>query len=738
MATLLARLGRAAFRHRIKVLLGWLCVLVATAACYGAFHGQTDNRFTTPGSESQRALDSIRRSFPPASGVSAQVVFTAPRGRRVTEQDYVRAIDRSMSAAAKAPQVSAVISPVDAKLVSRDGTVALGQVKYAVERTGLKDGSVDALRKAVQPARSSGLKVLVGGTAVSDSSKSRHGGEAVGLVIALAVLTVTFGSLLAAGMPLLTALAGVATGALGLLALSGSFTISSTAPTLAAMLGLAVGIDYALFILSRHRAQLAGGMSPEDSAAAAVGSAGSAVVVAGLTVVIALAGLSVVGIPFLTVMGLGSAATVLISVLVAITLMPALLGLAGHRLTPKNDSRAERRERAAAAIDRGAAKPGLGERWGRLVTRRPLVTVLLTVGTLAVVAIPALSLNLALPDNSSASDEQARSTYGVVSHAFGPGANGPLLVLAETGQASTTQQAADRIAADLKELPDVAAVSTPTINPRAHSALLQVMPKSGPQDGTTKDLVTAIRDHEDSWQHETGAKTAVTGTTAVNIDVSQRLADSLLPFAVTVVGLSLVLLFLAFRSVVVPLKAAFGFLLSVAATFGAVVAVFQWGWLAGPLGVITTGPVVSVLPIILMAVLFGLAMDYEVFLVSRIHEAYTLGEEPVQAVHSGMRHAARVVTAAALIMLSVFAGFVPGANAIFKPIAFALAVGVLFDAFVIRMTFVPAFLALTRNAAWWLPRWLDRRMPHLHLEGDPGLPKQPRHDVEAPSPLPTP
>jgi RND superfamily putative drug exporter len=725
MANALSRLGRLAFRNRLKVLFAWLVVLAAATTVFVQFHGQTDNDFTIPGSESQVALDSIHQSFPPASGSTAQVLFSAPAGHTVTEPGYEAAINAAMTAARSDPQVSAVVDPLQSRLVSKDGRVALGQVQYPVNHNGLRADTISTLTQTVDQAARSGLTVQVGGTAVTDSPKGGHANEALGLLIALVVLTITFGSLLAAGMPLLTALAGVAAGVLGLLALSGAVTVSTTAPTLAAMLGLAVGIDYALFILSRHRAQLATGMSPEESAARAVGSAGSAVVVAGLTVVIALSGLSIVGIPFLTVMGLGAAGTVLIAVLIAVTLIPALFGLAGRRLAPRSGSRAERRDRAAAGLGEagagaGAGKPTLGERWGRLVTRRPLITVLATVAALGVIAIPAARLSLALPDNSTASNTQARNVYDTVGTEFGPGANAALLVLADTsGSGEPQPQAAEQLTADIKALPDVVAVSGAQFNPGAHAVLLQVIPGSGPQDGQTKSLVDAIRSHETAWREQTGAKVAVTGTTAVSIDVSQRLQNSLIPFALIVVGLSLLLLFFAFGSILVPLKAAFGFLLSVAATFGAVVAVFQWGWLANVIGVIKTGPVVSVLPIIVMAILFGLAMDYEVFLVSRIHEAHARGRQPLDAVHTGMRNAARVVTAAALIMLSVFSGFVPGADAIFKPIAFALAVGVFFDAFIIRMTFVPAFLALVRGAAWWLPDWLGKRLPHLNIEGEP-------------------
>ncbi|MDH6579926.1 MMPL family transporter [Kitasatospora sp. MAP5-34] len=720
MATLLYRIGRSAFRHRRAVLAAWLTVLAAIAACVFAFGGSTNNEFTIPGSQSQQALDSMAKSFPAASGTSAQIVFTAPAGHQVTEPQYASAIDATMAGAAHAPQVRAVLNPLTSKAISPDHRTALGQVQYSAGRTNLDSGSLPALERTAQPAKDAGLTVDVGGSAYGGGAKKGgHAKEAVGVVVALAVLAVTFGSLSAAGMPLLTALAGVAVGLLGLLSLTSVTTISATAPTLAAMLGLAVGIDYALFIVSRHRSQLASGAAVEESAATATGTAGSAVVFAGLTVVIALAGLTVVGIPFLTVMGLGAAATVLIAVAVAVTLLPALLGFAGERLRPKPGSRTMRREQAAAGPADPRRPANAGERWGRLVTRKPLLTVLAVLAALLTIAIPARDLRLALPDNgTAAAGSGPRQAYDQIDRAFGPGFNGPLLILADTTGAADGAQAAAALAKDIRALPDVATVSKPQLNEAAHSALIQVVPKSAPADQQTKDLVKDIRGHADAWQHDTGAKVSVTGSTAVGIDVSDRLAASLLPFALVVIGLSLLLLLLVFRSVVVPLKASLGFLLSVAATFGSVVAVFQWGWLAGLLGVDRTGPVVSFLPIILMAVLFGLAMDYEVFLVSRMREAYVHGAGPRQAVLTGTRHASRVVTAAALIMFTVFAGFIPGADAIFKPIAFSLAVGVLIDAFVVRMTFVPALLTLFGRAAWWLPRRLDRWLPDLDIEGE--------------------
>ncbi|MFB7507519.1 MMPL family transporter [Streptomyces broussonetiae] len=715
MASLLYRLGRGAVRHRRAVLAAWLLVLAAVVTCVIALGGTTDDEFTVPGSQAQSAMDTLKRELPPAAGTSAQIVFGAPRGHTVTEPRYADAISATMAEADKAPQVVGVTDPVRSKLISPDRTTALGQVRYQVDRAGLHGDSLSALERTTRTAKDCGLTVEVGGSAYGSSKSTGHTKELMGVAVALVVLTITFGSLFAAGMPLLTAVTGVAVTLLGLSALTGALTISSTAPSLASMLGLAVGIDYALFILSRHRSQLATGMDSEESAARATATAGSAVVFAGLTVIIALCGLAVVGIPFLTVMGVAGAAAVLVAVGVSTTLLPALMGFAGERLRPKPGSRAARRERVA----HGGESSTLGERWGRIAVRRPLLTLAAVLIGLLTLALPARDLRLALPDNGSAPAASGqRQAYDTVAQKFGPGFNGPLLVLADTSHADSSRQATAALVRDLKATDGVATVGAPQLLRHANGAVIQVVPRTGPSDERTKSLVERIRDEAPDWREQTGAEVSVTGTTAVNIDVSDRLAGSLAPFALVVVGLSLVLLLLVLRSVVVPLKAGLGFLLSVAATFGAVVAVFQWGWLANALGVTQTGPVVSILPILVMAVLFGLAMDYEMFMVSRMREAYVHGAGPREAVLAGSRHASRVVTAAALIMFAVFASFVPGGSTMLKPIAFALAAGVLIDAFVVRMTLVPAVLALVGRAGWWLPRWLDRLLPDLDVEGE--------------------
>ncbi|QIY75035.1 MMPL family transporter [Streptomyces sp. RLB1-33] len=755
MPAFLHRLGRLAFRRRRRMLALWLALVAAAVVCMTAFGGtgKLDNTFSIPGSESQRALDRMKTDFPTFSGTSAQIVFTATDGRKVTDPADSTRIRAALDAAGSSPQVAKVVSPFDAHTISADGTTAVAQVRYEVPQSALEPNALDALKSAVAGANQQGMRVDVGGSAFGNAPSESHGSDIIGIGVALVILTLTFGSLLTAGIPVVTALFGVATAIFGALSLTGTVSISSTAQSLALMIGLAVGIDYALFIVSRHRFHLAHGMEPEESAALAVGTAGSAVVFAGLTVVIAMTGLTVVGIPYLTAMGLAAAGAVLIAVLVATTLLPAILGFASARLTPRPGSRAMRRERAVGgagenALDATGANvvsgsgenvvSGTGEnvvsrtgervmgsaanaaeRWFRLVTRRPLLTLVAVVASLGALAWPAHDMRLALPDNGTApSSSSQRIAFDTVGEKLGPGFNGPLLVLADTSHSSDPTTAAQRVAATIGALPDVATVGKPVANPATHTALIQVIPHSAPSDPATKTLVNTIRDDRAAILRNTGATVQVTGSTAVSVDVAAKLNSALIPFAAVVIGLSLLLLLLVFRSLVVPLKAAAGFLLSIAATLGAAVGVFQLGHLGKLIGVDTTGPVSSFLPIILLAVLFGLAMDYEVFLVSRMRESYLRTGNPLGAVHSGARHSGRVVTAAALIMTSVFAAFLTSDSTMLKQIAFALAAGVLLDAFVIRMTFVPAALALTRHAAWWLPKWLERRLPDLDIEGD--------------------
>jgi RND superfamily putative drug exporter len=482
------------------------------------------------------------------------------------------------------------------------------------------------------------------------------------------------------------------------------------------MIGLAVGIDYALFIVSRYRAELAEGHTREEAAGRAAGTAGSAVVFAGLTVVIALVGLSVVNIPMLTKMGVAAAGTVVVAVLIALTMIPALLGYAGRRVKPAGQkSRLLGGGRAA----RTPARPNMGTRWASFVVRRPVAVLLLGVIGLGAAAVPAASLELGLPDDGSqpVSTTQRRA-YDLLSEGFGPGFNGPLMVVVDAKDSDRPKAAFTEVTDAIKSLPDVVTVTPAQANKAGDTATVTVVPKSKPSSAGTEDLVHAIRGAGAGITAKTDAKVLVTGSTAMNIDVSQKLNDALLPYLALVVGLAFLLLIVVFRSVLVPLKAALGFLLSVLAALGAVVAVFQWGWLSGPMGVEQTGPVMSMMPIFMVGVVFGLAMDYEVFLVTRMREAHVHGEKPSQAVVTGFRHGARVVTAAAVIMIAVFSGFIGSSESMIKMIGFGLAIAVFFDAFIVRMAIVPAVLALLGRRAWWLPKWLERVLPNVDVEGE--------------------
>ncbi|WP_037559212.1 MMPL family transporter [Spirillospora albida] len=709
MATLLYRLGRSSFRHRRLVALLWVGLLVLCGAGAAALKGPTSTEFSIPGTESQRAIDLLSERMPQAAadGATARVVFAAKDGAKVTDPAAKAAVRTTVAALGEEPNVASVVDPFDARSVSADGRIAYAQVTYTVTPIEVTEEMRDGLAAAGQAARDAGLQVEMGGSA-TETIPEQSATEIIGVGVAAVVLVITFGSLIAAGLPLLNALLGVAIAMSVITAATGFIDMSSTTSTLALMLGLAVAIDYALFIVSRYRHELEEGREGEEAAGRAVGTAGSAVVFAGLTVVIALAGLAVVDIPILTEMGLAAAFAVVVAVLIALSLLPALLGFGGRRVLGgripglRGDRTGDGREPA-------------GARWARAIVRRPVPVLLAAIAALGVIAIPATDLRLGLPGDEIASpDTTQRKAYDLLSAGFGAGVNGPLLVVVDAGKAGAAPAAAARFAGEIERLPDVAAVTAPVPNKAGDTALLTVVPKSGPGSQATEDLVAEIRDRADA----TGADAMVTGQTAMAIDVSDKLGQALAPYLALVVGLAFVLLMLVFRSVLVPLKATLGFLLTVAATFGAVVAVFQWGWLAGLLGVEETGPIMSLLPIFLIGVVFGLAMDYQVFLVTRMREEFVHGATPRDAVVIGFEHGARVVTAAAVIMIAVFAGFIAADEPMIKMMGFALAAGVAVDAFVVRMTIVPAVMALAGHAAWWLPGWLGRILPNVDVEGE--------------------
>ncbi|MFI0732917.1 MMPL family transporter [Streptomyces sp. NPDC021225] len=722
MATFLYRLGRLAFRRRRLFLTLWIVVLAAVGLGAAGVSGTTTDDFTLPGTQSQKAIDLLEKEFPQASasGATARVVFEAPDGGKLTSGTHRTEIVALVADLKKAPQVASVSDPFSSGLVSRSGTIAYAQVTYRVPKADITTAASDALHHIADQGEQAGLKVSLGGNAVQDKAGNKAA-ELIGLVVAALALVITFGSLIAAGLPLLTAVFGVAAAICTITIATEFVDMASAASTLALMLGLAVAIDYALFIVSRYRGELRDGHEPEEACGRALGTAGSAVVFAGLTVVIALAGLSVIGIKMLTTMGLAAAFAVVVAVVIALTLLPAVLSFAGTRIM-----NGRLRTRRMRALERGKGET-MGVRWGRFVTRHPVRMLLVSVAGLGLLAIPAMSLRLTLPDDSMASPGSTqRIAYDTLSKGFGPGFNGPLTVVVDARDSHDPKTAARRAVAMLGELPDIATVRPAAFNRSGDVALIGAVPKSSPTSQDTIDLVSAIRDHGAALRADTGADLMVTGTTAVNIDVSAKLGDAMVPYLGIVVGLALVLLLLVFRSILVPLKAALGFLLSVLATLGVLVAVFQWGWLKDVFGVDQTAPIVSVLPILLIGVVFGLAMDYEVFLVTRMREEYVHGADPTEAVVAGFRHGARVVTAAAIIMISVFAGFLLDDVALVKSIGLGLASAVLFDAFVVRMTIVPAVMALVGRRAWALPGWLDRILPNVDVEGE-----KLRHVLEA-------
>src|SRR6266487_144027 len=715
MSNYLYRLARFAFRRRRLVLAAWLAAAIAAIAIAVVSGGKTNDNFTIPGTESQNAAAVLAAKLPAFSGGQSTIVFATTGGSaKVTDPATRAAIDAAMSKLKSVPQVSAVVDPFQARAVSQSGQVALGQVQWSAKAADVKDANLNAVKAAMKPVQADGVQVEYNGsvypgwrTPVSETP------ELVGLIIAFGILMITFGAFAAAGMPILSAIIGVVTTLMGITAVASVLNIASASTTVALMLGLSCGIDYGLFILSRHRANLLNGMTPEESVPLAAGTAGSSVVFAALTVIIALCGLTVVGIPFLTVMGLAAAASVTVALLIALTLLPAMLGFAGPKVArfarvPLLGARAERVARRSAADPDSTAGAG----WARFVVRHRVPVLLGGIVLLGVLAIPATKIQLGLPSGASKpTDNTQRKAYDLTTEGFGAGFNGALLIVArDVDSPSDTQQ----IAGALTKLPDVVKVTPVTT--QNGTSLIRLIPKSGPNDSATADLVHTLRNDRAAIEGQTGAHILVGGTTASNIDVSSKLSGALPIFLLVVVGLAFILLTFAFRTILVPIKSILGFLLSMSAAVGAQVAIFQWGWGEHLFG-ITPTETISFLPIIMLAIIFGLSSDYEVFVVSRIKEEYTKNGDARRAVQRGTALSARVVTAAALIMFSIFVAFMFTNDPTIKAIGFSFAVGVFLDAFVVRLTLVPAVMAIAGSRLWYHPRWFARHVPDPDIEG---------------------
>ena len=777
MSLFLYRLGRFSYRRPWVFILTWLIIVAGVLSLAVASGAKISSAITIDGTPSQTVIDQLRTEFPETSGGQGTIVFTAAEGERLDEGEPADAIrdametisgnefvvDRDAEALSSplpqgvpgaappgndstsgaptqtgAPTPSGADgqlihqpSPVEQEqmmqqallkqgmlapgvLVSADGSVALMQIQFTEQVEDLPAGVIDdVVATATEHAEEAGL------TALPTESLKPHepplgGHEALGLLVAGIVLLLTLGSLRAAGLPLVTGITGVAVGLGGAFALSQSIELTSATPVLALMIGLAVGLDYSLFIVNRQRHLiLRESLSAEEAAGRAVGTAGSAVLFAGLIVIIALGGLTLIGISFLTTMALVAAATVLCAVLIALTLLPALLGLIGERIL---SGRARKRQFQRSYEERH----GFAHRYASMLVKGRWAVIVGVVALLGMAAIPMSQMTLGMPSGSTANlDTSERQAADAITESFGEGYNAPLVSVVHAPNGETFEDAQLPGITETLQLSDAVETVRPMgISPDGSLALFSVIPVSGAADDSTKTLVHTLRNDSGELTGITGTSIGVTGLTAINLDISEKLA-SVLPLYITIiVVLSVLVLLVVFRSLLIPIKATAGFLLTIGATFGIMTAVFQWGWLKDLVGFDTPGPILSFLPIMVTGILYGLAMDYEMFLVSSMREAHVHGRGGKQSVIRGFEQASRVVVAAAIIMVSVFAGFIFSDDSMIKQFGLALTVGILVDAFLVRMTLVPALMAVLGNTAWWIPKWLDRILPNLDIEGD--------------------
>ncbi len=704
----LERLGRSAARRPWRFLLVWVVAAIGVGSVALASGGKTVDDFTIPGAPSQTALDLLESRFPSQSGGSAQVVFHARTGT-LANGPAVTAIEQTVARIKQLPSVTQVAGP----LPSRDETTALVHVQYREEVSALGKAAFARLEHATAPARHAGVQVEFGGALTDYANQPPSGvGDEIGLLVAVVILVLAFGSVVAAGLPIGTALVGLAIGLAGISLLASVTDVGTVAPKLGEMIGLGVGIDYSLFIVTRHRENSAAGMDLESSIGKAVQTAGQAVLFAGTTVVIAICGLVVSGIPYVAVLGFAAAIVVAVMMAAALTLLPALLGLLGHGI--------ERGRVRGLHIGRHTPRPDAAgprgwARWATTVASHPWPFTVAVVAILLTLAAPFLSIRYGQTDDGTApADSTQRKAFDLVQDAFGPGANGPLLIVVTYPKGSSVPPS---LVSALKAAPGVAEVAPPRVNPAGDTAIVAVEPTSTPDAQATTDLVDELRDDvvPAALRQSAGVKAYVGGITAAYIDLGAKIAERIPYFIGAVVLLSFLLLMLVFRSVVIPATAAVMNLLSVGAAYGVVVAVFQWGWAKGVFGLDSTVPIVSFVPMMMFAILFGLSMDYQVFLLTRVREEYDQSHDTRTAVVNGLGTTARVITSAALIMITVFMSFVANPVAEVKMFGLGLAVAVAVDATLVRMILVPALMEILGRANWWLPRGLERILPRIDI-----------------------
>lgn len=718
MAKILYRLGIFSARYRFAVILAWGVILVTVGIAAITGMKFSDGAFEIPGTESSQALKTVNQEFPTDSkdGVaSLQLVIQAPNGASMTDASTIQKVESIAASANSISNVSTVQSPYDPErpYISPSQTTAILNISFSGISEENAEHTYGEVQELADVARSEGLEAEIGGALHTPLPEILGPSEIVGALIAFGVLFITFGSLVAAGANMLTALLGVGVGVLGIFASSAFLQpIGSMTPILAVMLGLAVGIDYSLFIVARFRAELREGKDITTAIGRSIGTAGSSVVFAGATVIIALAALAIVKIPFITEMGLAAAFAVFVAICMSLTLLPALLKFMGRRALSKSE-RTTRDTSETPGEENGEEKTGLLEKWAGVVVNKPGRSLVAAIMFLGVLAIPVLSLQTALSTpGGDDPDTTQRRAYNLISQEFGAGSQSPLVVLLQTDKGDLAD-ASMALHQTLATLDNVQSVTPAQVSPSGTAALMSLTPKGGPADASTKALVQDIRDRS----ADIGAKVSVTGETAISIDVDKQLSEALTTYIGVIVSLSLVLLIVLFRSILVPLIATLGFLLSLGAGMGVTVAVFQWGWAGAIFAAPTGSPMLSLLPILIVGILFGLAMDYQVFLVSRMREAYLKGYSPKEAILEGFSKTAFIVVAAAAIMASVFGGFALSPSPLVASIALALTIGVLADAFIVRMIIVPAALSLLGSRAWSIPKWLDKAIPHLDTEG---------------------
>jgi RND superfamily putative drug exporter len=737
--------GIASRRHWIFIIV-WVIILGGLLGAKHAFSGEYVNNYTISGSQSAAGLNVLNSTFPQQGGYGGQIVFHAKTGTVAAQQS---AVNQSVSNVSRLPDVIRAVSPfasADSGTVSQDGTIAYANVGWSVNPDSLDTAYLDKLNNAVAPATKAGLQVAYGAGAGEIGQQTQDlTSEAIGLGCALVLLLIMFGSLIAAGIPLVAALFSVLSGLALLGLLARVITFPTTAPTIATLLGLGVAVDYGLFMVARHREQLDNGMEAGRSIQRTAGTSGAAIVVAGSTVAVSVLGLYISGVGFVGSLGLAAAIVVVVTMISALTLVPAFMGLAGETIRAltarvrarKGGLTARQQAAQTAATTHEQHEHSAFARWGRMVSDRPWPWGIVSVVVLLVLAIPLFSITLGQPDNGTNPTSQSnRQAYDLLSQGFGVGVNGPLTVVVKLPNQSSSANSSllSTMQSDVSKTAGVASVTPASVNSSGTTAVFNVIPTTRPQATQTSELVSTLRDDVLPKEHATSY---VTGTVAGNVDFTSKITSRLIWLIIAVVAISFFLLTAAFQSIVIATKAAVLNILSIGAAYGVIVAIFEWGWGKSVIGLQSTLPIPAYVPMLVFCIVFGLSMDYEVFLLSRVHEAWLATGDAHRSVAIGIGATARVITTAALIMIVVFTSFVINPNPVVKMLAIGMAFAVLIDASLVRMILVPAIMSLLGAHAWWLPRWLAPVVPNLRLEGPVAVP-EPRPAVEDTAGMPRP